>query len=120
MNTAISPASGRTPHTEIRQRAVVVGTGFGGGVTALRLAEAGVPALVLERGLMDVTWGDNPPSTALNGIHQNIGMRRRLLEPSLTAHGTGRWLVRSGGGYRMAVDARRGGHARAGLELANL
>ncbi len=33
-----------------RHRAVVVGTGFGGAVTAFRLAEAGVPAVVLERG----------------------------------------------------------------------
>lgn len=32
------------------EQAVVVGTGFGGGVTALRLAEAGVSTLVLERG----------------------------------------------------------------------
>ncbi|MET0188284.1 MAG: NAD(P)-binding protein, partial [Pseudonocardia sediminis] len=37
--------------TEQRRRAVVVGTGFGGAVTALRLARAGVPTLVLERGI---------------------------------------------------------------------
>ncbi|WP_045824671.1 GMC oxidoreductase [Williamsia herbipolensis] len=43
-----APASVRL--TRESHRVVVVGSGFGGGVTALRLAEAGVPVLVLERG----------------------------------------------------------------------
>ncbi|MEV1293278.1 GMC oxidoreductase [Pseudonocardia sp. NPDC049635] len=42
---------------EERRRAVVVGTGFGGAITAARLARAGVPALVLERG---VRWPVRP------------------------------------------------------------
>ncbi|HSA51585.1 MAG TPA: GMC oxidoreductase, partial [Yinghuangia sp.] len=46
--------------TERRERAVIVGSGFGGGVTALRLALAGVPSLVLERGRR---WRTGPNAT---------------------------------------------------------
>ncbi|MFC5747747.1 GMC oxidoreductase [Actinomadura rugatobispora] len=50
----------RVPTTEQRERAVIIGTGFGGGVTALRLAQAGVRTLVLERGLR---WPTGPNAT---------------------------------------------------------
>jgi cholesterol oxidase len=42
---------------EDRRRAVVVGTGFGGAITALRLGRAGVPTLLLERG---IRWPTGP------------------------------------------------------------
>ncbi|WP_054813488.1 GMC oxidoreductase [Nocardia arizonensis] len=45
------------PLTREDHRVVIIGSGFGGGVTALRLAEAGVPVLVLERGMR---WATGP------------------------------------------------------------
>jgi cholesterol oxidase len=39
------------------RRLVVIGSGFGGAIAALRLAEAGVPVLVLERGMW---WPTGP------------------------------------------------------------
>ena len=43
--------AGATPVRHERRRVVVIGTGFGGSVTALRLAERGVQVTLIERGL---------------------------------------------------------------------
>ncbi|MBJ7289193.1 GMC oxidoreductase [Williamsia sp.] len=48
--TGIAAQVDRVRTTREEHRVVVVGSGFGGGVTALRLAQAGVDVLVLERG----------------------------------------------------------------------
>ena len=61
--------------TEQRERAVVVGSGFGGGVTALRLGLAGVSTLVLERG---IRWPTGPNSSTFCRI-DNLDRRSSWL-----------------------------------------
>ncbi|MFC4039626.1 BTAD domain-containing putative transcriptional regulator [Dactylosporangium siamense] len=72
-------------------------------VLALLLAKAGQPVGLAE--IVDGLWGEDPPVSAVNAVHRSIGLLRRALEPGLTSRDPGRWLVRSGGGYRLAVDA---------------
>jgi len=43
-------ALGRVPVRRSRRRVVIVGSGFGGAVTALRLTRAGVKVTLLEQG----------------------------------------------------------------------
>jgi cholesterol oxidase len=42
--------SGPSDGGTVQARVVIIGSGFGGSVTALRLAQAGIPSIVLERG----------------------------------------------------------------------
>jgi cholesterol oxidase len=56
------------PVTEERRQAVVIGSGFGGGVTARRLGQAGVETLVLERGRR---WPTGPGSDTFPTLANN-------------------------------------------------
>ncbi|MEU4037333.1 AfsR/SARP family transcriptional regulator [Streptomyces collinus] len=70
---------------------------------ALLLVRAGQPVETAE--IIDVLWGPNPPGTALSMVRRHVGSLRRLLEPGLPARGTGRWLLRGAGGYRIVTDS---------------
>ncbi|MBW8486840.1 GMC oxidoreductase [Actinomadura parmotrematis] len=59
------------PVTREEQRLVIIGSGFGGGVAALRFAQAGVPSLVLERGL----WWRTGPNAKTFPSPANIDKR---------------------------------------------
>lgn len=72
-------------------------------VLALLLAHAGQPVSVSE--MVDAMWGPEPPGSAVNAVHRSIGLLRRALEPGLPLRETGRWLSRTGGGYRLDADA---------------
>ncbi|MEU7872849.1 BTAD domain-containing putative transcriptional regulator [Dactylosporangium sp. NPDC049140] len=69
---------------------------------ALLLVRAGHPVSLAE--IVDVLWGEDPPTTAVNVVHRHVGVLRRLLEPDLPVRAAGRWLVRSAGGYRLDAD----------------
>jgi DNA-binding SARP family transcriptional activator len=71
-------------------------------ILALLLVKAGQPASMVE--LISLLWPHDPPISAANVIQRCVGALRRALEPGLAPRANGRWLLRQGGGYRLALD----------------
>ncbi|MCO8275455.1 NB-ARC domain-containing protein [Actinoplanes sp. TRM 88003] len=72
-------------------------------ILALLLTGAGQPVGLGH--IIELLWGQHPPSSAVNIVHRYIGALRRLLEPGLPARSPGRWLQGDANGYRMRVTA---------------
>ncbi|GAA3212087.1 GMC oxidoreductase [Actinocorallia longicatena] len=69
---AAARTAARVPLTREEHRVVIIGSGFGGGVTALRFAQAGVPCLVLERG---IRWPTGPNAETFPRVTSSLDKR---------------------------------------------
>lgn len=67
------------------------------------LAREGRPTAVEE--MIELIWGAEAPSSALNIVHKYIGAIRRLLEPSLPPRAPGSYLHKRAGGYVCAMPS---------------
>lgn len=70
LGSLLSAATVRTVREE--QRVVIIGSGFGGGVAALRLAQAGIPSMVLERGRRWVTGPNMDTFPTLKSLDERV------------------------------------------------
>ncbi|MFI9382374.1 BTAD domain-containing putative transcriptional regulator [Kutzneria sp. NPDC052558] len=71
---------------------------------ALLLARAGRPVTMGE--ITGALWRGDPPELAANVVQGHVGAIRRMLEPELPRRATGKWLLPTPGGYRLAMTAQ--------------
>jgi DNA-binding SARP family transcriptional activator/Tfp pilus assembly protein PilF len=57
--------------------------------------------------LIDGLWGDDPPASAVNGVHVHVAGLRRALEPDRAHRAPGQMLPATGPGYVLRVDPAR-------------
>ncbi|WP_239166087.1 ATP-binding protein [Actinoplanes italicus] len=69
----------------------------------LLLTRVGRPVGTAE--LIDLMWGEQAPTSALNVIQKYVGALRRVLEPRLPAREDGAYLHRRGNGYLFTAGA---------------
>ena len=55
--------------------------------------------------IVDVLWGERPPPSCLEPVHNYVARLRGLLEPARKPRTPAQVVVRVGGGYRLAADA---------------
>jgi DNA-binding SARP family transcriptional activator/Tfp pilus assembly protein PilF len=71
-------------------------------VLAMLAARANHP--VSRDELVDGIWGQEPPASAVNGVHIYIAGLRRVLEPHRSPRSPGRTVIGSGQGYALLID----------------
>jgi DNA-binding SARP family transcriptional activator len=69
----------------------------------LLLVASGEPVSLGE--ILTALWVDEPAASATNQVHRHVGELRRRFEPELGRREVGRWLLPTGSGYRLVVDA---------------
>jgi DNA-binding SARP family transcriptional activator/tetratricopeptide (TPR) repeat protein len=83
------------------------------GMLAMR---AGQPVMRAE--LIDGLWGEDPPASAVNGVHVHVAGLRRALEPGRTRRAPGQVLPAVGPGYLLRLDPGQVDVAKLGRHLA--
>jgi DNA-binding SARP family transcriptional activator/tetratricopeptide (TPR) repeat protein len=67
--------------------------------TLLTLLLVGVGRPISTSEMIDLIWGDEMPSSALNILHKYVGTLRRILEPDLAPRAVGSYIHRRGSSY---------------------
>lgn len=93
LNSPLTSAALFVPTTRSTKKAVVIGSGFGGAVASLRLAKAGIPTTLIERGREWVFKGEGSYPTLSGGgdilwsdpgvLPGSTGMLQEILDPSM-------------------------------------